>query len=209
MLPASYHLPAAVVLLLGGGIACFFGHRLFRLVLAIFGFMLGAVAGQSLFGGTSTMSSLIAVVVGGLAGAGLLTAVYFVGVALVGAGLGAVIAHLIFVARAQDPTVLMVVLLSVAGAVLAMYLERYVVVVATGFGGAWTLIVGGLALAGDSAAMAAAAGGRFWAILPFEPVPGHAWVRVVWIVLGVMGVAAQLGWTAGSKGRVGRRKKKK
>jgi hypothetical protein len=36
MLPASYQLPAAAMLLAGGVISCFFGYRLFRTVLAIF-----------------------------------------------------------------------------------------------------------------------------------------------------------------------------
>ncbi|MBI4263501.1 MAG: hypothetical protein HY657_03915, partial [Acidobacteria bacterium] len=50
MLPAVYQLPAAVVLLAGGIVSCFFGYRLFRIVLAIFGFILGALAASSIFG---------------------------------------------------------------------------------------------------------------------------------------------------------------
>ena len=46
MLPASYQLPAAIVLLVGGIVACFFGYRLFRIVLAIFGFILGRAGRQ-------------------------------------------------------------------------------------------------------------------------------------------------------------------
>ena len=46
MLPASYQLPAAIVLLLGGTVACFFGYRMFRLVLAIAGFIFGRVRCQ-------------------------------------------------------------------------------------------------------------------------------------------------------------------
>ena len=38
--------PLRFVLLLGGIVACFFGYRLFRIVLAIFGFILGALRGQ-------------------------------------------------------------------------------------------------------------------------------------------------------------------
>ena len=37
MLPASYQMPAAVVLLIGGIVACFFGYRLFRVVLSLTG----------------------------------------------------------------------------------------------------------------------------------------------------------------------------
>ena len=86
MLPASYQLPAAIVLLVGGIVACFFGYRLFRIVLAIFGFMLGALAASSIFGMSDTGPMLVAAAVGGLIGAAILIAAYFVGVALVGAG---------------------------------------------------------------------------------------------------------------------------
>ena len=105
MLPASYQLPAAAILLGGGIISCFFGYRLFRTVLAIFGFILGALAASSLFGVSDTGLMLIAAVVGGLVGAFVLIAAYFVGVALVGAGLGAVIANLVFSAGDRDPSV--------------------------------------------------------------------------------------------------------
>jgi hypothetical protein len=208
MLPASYQVPAAIILLLGGTIACFFGYRLFRVVLAIFGFILGALAASSVFGASDTGPMLAAALVGGLIGAGLLIAAYFVGVALVGAGLGAVIANLVFSASDRDPHFLVVVLCSVAGAVGSMYLQRYFIIVGTGFGGAWTLIVGAMALVGDRTALAAAAAGDVWVAYPLDPAPGRQWVPIAWIVLGLVGTGVQLGWTGGEKGRVGRRTKK-
>ena len=208
MLPASYQVPAAIVLLLGGTIACFFGYRLFRIVLAIFGFIIGALAASSVFGVSDTVPMVVAAAVGGLIGAGLLLAAYFVGVALVGAGLGALVANLAFSATEQDPHFVVLVLCSIAGAVGAMYLQRYVIIVGTAFGGAWTLIVGAMALVGDRAAMAAAAGGDVWVVYPLEPAPGQGWVPIAWIVLSLIGLGVQLGWTGGEKGRVGRRKKK-
>ena len=36
-------LPAAILLMLGGTVSCFAGYRLFRVVLAIYGFILGAM----------------------------------------------------------------------------------------------------------------------------------------------------------------------
>jgi hypothetical protein len=208
MIPASYQIPAAILLLLSGIISCFFGYRLFRIVLAIFGFILGALAASSVFGAGSAVPMLAAAIVGGLIGAGLLLAAYFVGVALVGAGLGAAAANLIFAASSREPSVLMVVLFSIAGAVGSMYLQRYFIIVGTGFGGAWTIVVGALALAGDRGASAAAAAGHVWVVYPLDPAPGRGWVPVAWIVLGLAGVAAQLGWTGGEKGRVARGKKK-
>jgi len=208
MLPSAYQTPAALVLLASGVLACFAGHRFFKFVLALFGGLVGALAGSSLVGSSSSTMMLVAAGLGGLAGAGLLMAAYFVGVALVGAVLGAAIAHVAFAAGGGNPGVWVIVLSSIAGAVLSTYLQRYVVIVGTAFGGAWTMIVGGMALAGDRVAKAATAAGTVWVAYPLDPAPDRMWVPIVWILLGLAGCAVQLGWTGGSSGRiVGRRKK--
>ena len=62
MLPASYQLPAAIILLIGGIISCFFGYRLFRIVLSIFGFIIGALAASSIFGASDTLPMIIAAI---------------------------------------------------------------------------------------------------------------------------------------------------
>lgn len=208
MLPATYQLPAALVLLAGGIVSCFFGYRLFRIVLAISGFIIGALATSSVFGVSDTGPMLIAALVGGLVGAGIMFAAYFVGVALIGAGLGAAVANIAFSASDRDPHFLMVVFLSIAGAAASMYLQRYFIIVGTAFGGAWTLIVGVMAALGDRTAMAAAAANDVWVAYPLNPAPGQRWVPIAWLVLGGIGAGVQLGWTGGEKGRVGRRKKK-
>lgn len=208
MLPASYQMPAAIVLLVGGIVACFFGYRLFRIVLAIFGFILGALAASSIFGMSDTGPMIIAAGVGGLIGAGIMIAAYFVGVALIGAGLGATAANLIFATGDRDPHFLVVVFLSIAGATAAMYLQRYFIIVGTGFGGAWTIIVGAMAALGDQTALAAAAAGDVWVAYPMNPAPGQQWVLWAWLALGAIGTGVQLGITGGEKGRVVKRKKK-
>ena len=208
MLPATYQMPAAIVLLLGGVVACFFGYRLFRIVLAIFGFIIGGFLASSIFGMSDTGPMVVAFAVGGLIGAGILIAAYFLGVALVGAGLGAATANLVFAATDLDPHFLVLVLFTVLGAAGSMYLQRYFIIVGTAFGGAWTLIVGVMALVGNSTALSAAAAGDVWVAHPMNPAPGEGWVPVAWIVLGGIGTAVQLGWTGGERGRVVRRKKK-
>jgi hypothetical protein len=208
MLPATYQLPAAVVLLVGGIVACFFGYRLFRIVLAIFGFILGALTASSIFGVSDTGPMIVAAVVGGLVGAGILIAAYFVGVALIGAGLGAAAANIFFATADRDPHFLAVVFMSIAGAAAAMYLQRYFIIVGTGFGGAWTMIVGAMAALGDRAALDAAASGNVWVAYPLNPAPGQRWVPIAWLALGAIGAGVQLGFTGGEKGRVGKRRKK-
>jgi hypothetical protein len=209
MLPATYQLPAAIVLLVGGIVATFFGYRLFRIVLAIAGFILGWAVASSVFGVSDTGPMLVAGVVGGLVGAGVLIAAYFVGVALIGAALGAFVANMAFAAGDRDPHFLVVVFLAIAGAAASMYLQRYFIIVGTGFGGAWTMIVGALAVMGDRIAQAAAAAQNVWIMYPMDPAPGQRWLPYAWLALGAIGTGVQLGITGGEKGRVVRRKKKK
>src|SRR5262245_33341238 len=129
MLPSVYGIPAAIALVLGGTVSCFAGYRLFRFVLAIYGFILGAMLGSSMMGATSTGAMVVAAVVGGIAGALVLTLAYFMGIALLGAGLGAlVVAPLIWHSFGTgDPPALAIILLAVAGSIGAMFLQRYVI----------------------------------------------------------------------------------
>jgi hypothetical protein len=143
---------------------------------------------------------VVAALAGGMAGALILVLAYFIGIALVGAGLGALITHVIWSRFAhEDPAALAIALASMAGAIGAMILQRYVIVVSTAFAGAWTILVGGIALAGDLAARStvhAAPGSDPWILYPLSPAPGQRWVPVAWVILGVIGVAVQLGITA-------------
>jgi len=201
MLPHSYELPAAILLVLGGALSCFAGYRLFKIVLGIYGFVLGAMLASSTMGVTNSTGMIVASLVGGICGALLLMFAYFIGIALVGAGLGALVAHVAWssLGRTGDPPAVAVVVLSVVGSVGAMFLQRYVIVVATAFGGAWTVIVGGLAIAGDRGAARAATAGDVWILYPTSPAPGQRWVPVAWIALGLIGTAVQLTTTGRKK----------
>ncbi len=209
MLPVAYQLPAAAVLVAGGLLSCFLGSRLFKVVLGLFGFIIGALAASSLAGEGAPTGMIIAAAVGGLGGAALLLAAYFVGVALIGAGVGVAIVHLIWTQIAGDPHPAVVILFAVAGALAATWLQRYVIILGTAFGGAWTIVVGGAALMGNPAALKAAADGDVWVAYPMSPAPGQAWVPWAFIALGAAGTLVQLYWTAGDRGRVGKKKPKK
>jgi hypothetical protein len=208
MLPFDYQQPAAALLVAGGVLSCFFGYRLFKVVLALFGFILGALAASSIFGVSDRLAMIIAAIVGGLAGAGLLLAAYFVGVALVGAGIGALAANVIWTQVQGDPHPFVVVLFSVAGALVATWLQRYVIILATAFAGAWTILVGALALMGNTEPLKAAAQGDVWVVYPMNPAPGQRWVPWGWVALGMLGTLIQMYVTGGERGRVKINKKK-
>jgi hypothetical protein len=210
MLPAALQLPAAVVLVVSGLLACFAGYRLFRIVLAIYGFILGAAIASSVMGPGEGTAMIVGAVVGGLAGAVLLNLAYFVGVALIGAAAGALLLHG-FWARfgTGDPHVGLVVVCAVLGAVVATNLQRWVIILATASGGAWTLIVGASALMGDRAAKVAAATKDVWVFYPMNLEPGRRWLLGVWAVLGIVGVVVQSKRKAKGKVRVAKVKSRR
>ena len=193
-------LPAAVVFVIGGLLACFSGYRLFRLVLGIYGFILGALITTSAMGTSSHLALAVAAIVGGLVGAALMFAAYFIGVALVGAAFATMLVAYAWKPFHGEPAWFIIVGVAIVGALVALWLTRYVVIVATAFFGAWTLIVGGLALAGDRAAVEAASQGNVFIVYPLDATGGRWWLAALWIVLSCCGVIAQLALTSKSGG---------
>jgi hypothetical protein len=200
MLPASFQTPAAVILLVGGLLACFAGYRIFRTVLGIYGFILGALLATSIVGAEGTLWTIVAAVAGGVVGAALLIAAYFVGVALIGAGLGAALVNVVSAWIGGEPHVLVVIVAAIAGALGALSLQRYVIIGATAFGGAQTVVVGASAIMGNRAAAEAAAR-TVYSVYPLDPLPATSMDAVAALVLGIAGVVVQLFITSGKKKR--------
>jgi uncharacterized protein DUF4203 len=152
-------------------------------------------------GVTSTSGMVLAAIVGGTAGAIILVLAYFVGVALVGAGFGVLVAHVgwSYLRGTSEPPLAAIVGFAVLGAVGSMLLQRYVVIVATAFGGAWTALLGGLTLAGDHRITTAASSGDVWILYPMSPSPAYRWVPTAWLILSLVGTAFQLAITGKRK----------
>jgi hypothetical protein len=196
------------VLLLGGGaLACFMGYRVFRLVLAIYGFVLGALIATSVLAPVETPWTLIVAVGGGVAGAAVLILAYFVGVAFVGAAIAALLVHVIWTRIGGEPHPLVVVLACVLGALASMSVQRHVIILGTAFAGAWTGLIGGLLLLGNKTAQAAAAKGDVWLAYPLNPAPDQRWLLWSWVLLAVVGAVVQ--WRLGGKGGVVKARAKK
>lgn len=210
MLPASYQVPAAVVFLAGGALACFLGYRVFRLVLAIYGFVLGALVATSFIAPVETPWTLLTAIGGGVAGAAILILAYFVGVAFVGAAIAALLVHLIWTRIGGDPHPLVVVLACVLGALASMSVQKHVIILGTAFAGAWTGLVGALLLMGNKAAQAAAAKGDVWMAYPLNPAPDQRWMLWAWLAIGAVGALVQwsIGGSGGSAGKVSVRKRR-
>jgi hypothetical protein len=188
MFPATYQVPAAVILLGGGLLSCFVGHRLFRVVLGIYGFVAGALVASAIIGPGDPQNALLSMLIGGLVGALVLILAYFVGVALVGAALGAIVIHLIWSQLGREPHPFMVIAGTVAGALGALALQRYVIIAATAFAGAWTALVGALAIAVGRSATTP----EGWVLYPLRPPLGYEWMWIAWLMLGAVGLVVQL-----------------
>ena len=184
----SLQFPVAVILLGGGLVAGFAGYPLLRPLLALYGFIGGVIVTPTFADQLDGWWFIAATLAGGLAGAALALAVYLATVALLGAGAAAFLMQL---AIDGDPDVWLVVAACVLGALLALIVRRYVVIIGTAFAGGWTTLVGGLALSRHEAAMAATAG-DVSGLFPLAPLAGHEEFAVGWLALGVFGSVVQL-----------------
>jgi Domain of unknown function (DUF4203) len=195
MIPALYATPATLVLAAGGLLSCFFGYRLFRFVLGLYGFYAGALVTTSIMAPSNMWALVLAAIVGGIVGATLMVAAYFVGVGLVGAGLAALAINVAWRFIGGDPPTAVLVIGCVLGALGALSLVRYVVIFGTALAGSWTMLVAGLALMGNSLAARAASSGDVWIFYPLDAQTRRWWTLPLWLGVACLGVAVQLSMT--------------
>jgi hypothetical protein len=190
MLSASYTTVTAVVLVVGGLLACFAGYRLFRLVLGLYGFAAGAIITTVVMSDAGIWTLVLAALVGGLVGAMLMLAAYFFGVGLIGAGLSVLGINVVWQFVGGDPPTAVLVIVAVLGALAALAIARFVVIFGTALAGSWTALLGALALGGRSEMLEAVAAGDVWILI--SPQPEGWGLAAAWLGLTLAGVLAQL-----------------
>ena len=194
MFPDTFQMPVAIILLGGGFLACFLGYRLFRFILLGYGLVAGAVlVSQMSF--PETWMAITAAIIGGLIGAALFLAVYFVGVAVAGAGLGVLAVHLVWTQRSDDPHLLVIILMAIVGVFLAMVFQRYVIILVTSFTGALLSLVAVMALLGHVNITEA----PVETLEAFKRISEERAVLFAWLVLSLLGVFVQLRKTSAGK----------
>jgi hypothetical protein len=192
MLPLSVQVPASVVLLAGGAVACFGGYRLFKLVLGVYGFILGAMIGSYMVGTSQPWATVVAALAGGAIGALVLIVGSFVGVAILGAGLAALIVNVAWKPFGGEPHPAALIVAAAAGAFLAMAFQRHLIIASTAFAGSWTMLVGAAALMKGAAGRAASASADVWVLYPNSAVADGYWVYAVWVAIALFGMYVQL-----------------
>lgn len=187
---------------------CFFGYRYIKAVLALIGFIAGAVGTYYNLGAlievTTGVNIAISIVVGLIVGV-LMYLLFYVSIFLIGAGAGYSIGLLVVSLGGMDADSAMIVslVIAVVGGILALVLRRFIVIVSTAFSGAFTAMSGlALFLSGDSIE------GKLSEIETLQTYTiDETWVLIAGFVLAIIGIFVQYKYTAKKKDdKIGKKK---
>lgn len=177
-----------------GLLNCFFGYRLFIVIVAIIGLLLGASLGIMIgnwVGGNMAMAMLAVVL--GLIGAWASVSAYYAFIIVVGAFGFALLAAFVSGLYSENVSIWLAIAAGLIGGLLALRLQRVIIIVATAGQGA---------LASVLAVAALASGGGIWAYrtLFYRVLDGDlsrtggVWFylgMVSWLILFALGLVTQ------------------
>ena len=177
-----------------GVVYCFFGYRIFRIILGILGFIGGAsVAAAVAFDifGREQVVLIVAGLVGGIIGAVLMVVLYFIGIFLLGAWLGSLLGVLLTGGGGSTVETVIILVLAVIGGVAAVMLQKLMIILSTALSGAWAIVSGVFHIVGGAPGPVQA--------FQYQPNlralrPMGAWGYVMllcWILLGIAGMVVQ------------------
>jgi hypothetical protein len=173
--------------ILVGALQCFFGYRIFKFILGLIGFLLGGALAGSIsytFSQEEIFTPLLGLV-GGFIGTALMVALYYVGVFLIGALLGGILGIVLYAVAESNPDPAAMLILAVITGVIALIFQKLMIIVSTGFGGAWSVVIGIAYYIADSVYLSnleqifRSGGSHLYAIL------------LSWLALGIIGVIVQ------------------
>ncbi|MGA2658393.1 MAG: DUF4203 domain-containing protein [Verrucomicrobiota bacterium] len=169
----------------------FLGYRLLKLTLGIMGFIAGAsggwAVGLSLEPGNSGIA-LVCAVIGAAIGAVLYIWLFYLGIFLLGASAGAVVAAALFNAAGNQPQPIALLAIGIVFGLLALVMRKFMIIVSTAFSGSYLVMAGLFHLV---------AGPQNHSPLWFnhaQPGSPGSWGYVAlafWLILGLAGVSFQ------------------
>jgi hypothetical protein len=128
-----------------GALYCFFGYKVLKFIIGLTGFIIaGSVAGLLVHWATNGhfISSGIAALIGGIAGACALFFLYRTGIFALGLMGATLIAHNTLADRPESWIPLTILGLGIVGGLCALFIERPVMKLATATLGAWLIVTG-------------------------------------------------------------------
>jgi hypothetical protein len=181
----------AGVAIVAGILICFWGYRMLKVTLGIMGAVVGASAGWALglsWFPQSAGLALVCVVLGAVVGAVLCLWLFSLGIFLLGASAGTAVATAVFNGLGRQPEPLVVVIVAVVFGIVAIVVQKFMIVISTAFSGSYLLVAGILQLlAGTPNAT------PLW-VDPLQPGPKGVLgmgALIFWVVAGVAGSAFQ------------------
>lgn len=141
----------AAIFILAGILNCFVGYRIIKVILGVWGFILGISLVSALINWLNIESqgvSLIAGLLGGVIGILLMIYLFRVGIFIIGAIFGYTLGALLMSAFGVQPETILLILAAALGGVIALWLQRPMIILSTAFSGAWLIILGIAHLAG-------------------------------------------------------------
>ncbi len=191
---------AMVLTIVAGLMNCLFGYRLFRLFFACLGFVIGAAVGGYLGHIYSPAGDVVWPLVGGLAGGiiGALTlfGIYLAGVFVAGGMVAALLVTVVLAGVGITVPHAILVIPVLLGGALALAVHKTVIILASAFGGALSVVYGGAMLGGREMDLAGLVLQRpqIEQVVRADPDLWGAW-----FVLGLCGAFVQFRFTARSK----------
>jgi hypothetical protein len=177
-----------------GLLNCFFGYRLFIVIVALLGLTLGAslgyLIGSWMEGGIVT---LVLVMILGLIGAWASVSGYYAFIFVVGAFGFALLAAFVSGIYSQNVSVLLLILVGLVGGFVALWLQRIIIIIATAAQGALASVLAVAALVSGGGLEAYR--GLFYRFLDGDLArTGGVWFYVgtlLWLIVFAFGLVAQ------------------
>ena len=180
----------AVTLIATGMITCFYGYRLFKIVLAITGFVTGGALAWTVltaagYGQTVMIAGTFLVgFVGGIA----MFSLFFAGVFFFGCSMGHLMAVVLLSAIGSELNVAVISIFALFNGLATLWFRKVLVVASTALTGAWSVLSGIAYFVGDLDLVGALAkpellrtqGDLYYAVL------------ALWLLLGISGIAIQM-----------------
>jgi len=195
----------AIFSIIGGAIICFWGYRLFKVVLGLAGFIAGAALFYH-FGAQYTAKMIVLVILaifGGLIGASLSMAFYYVGLFLLGALAGWQLGFLIATAVNIEFVIIIPIIAAVIAGILACFFQKPIIIVATALIGAWSVVTGGFYFFGTGIIPTDLFRDPFMLVESLRDT--NPVVILAWIVLSIAGIIFQ--FSSRAPGMAGEKKK--
>ena len=180
----------AIALIASGVITCFWGYRLFKVVLGVTGFVTGGTLAWTVLteAGYGEMVTVVGTFLAALLGAAAMFSLFFAGVFLFGCSMGLLMAVAILSLLGGELNVVAVSIFSSVSGLVTLWFRKVLVVASTALTGAWSVLSGVAYLVGDLDLIGSLAnpellrtqGGLFYAVM------------ALWFSIGMSGIAVQM-----------------